>query len=149
MVAPMTEMADSGRARPILASDGRQAELRRVALFLAVGGLGLAVDAALFSLLQASGGPRPVARAASLGCATLVTFGLNRRFTFAARGRRGGDLARYAAVTSLAQGFSYGLFLALSAAAPALPALSALLAAAAAATVLSFAGQRLFTFRGA
>ena len=36
---------------------------------------------------------------------------------------RGGDLARYVGVTLVAQGFSYGLFLALSAAAPALPAL--------------------------
>lgn len=143
-------MADSGRARPTFASAGRRAELRRVAMFLAVGSLGLATDAALFSALEAAQASRPVARAASLALATLVTFGLNRRFTFMASGRPGGgDLARYAAVTGLAQGFSYGLFLALSAAAPALPALSALVAAAAAATLLSFAGQRLFTFRGA
>lgn len=148
MLSRMTEMADSGRARPILASGGPGAELRRVALFLAVGGLGLAVDAALLSLLQALDVSRPAARAASLGCATLVTFGLNRRVTFAAAGRRGGELARYACVTLVAQGFSYGSFLALSAAAPALPTLSALLAAAAAAALLSFAGQRLFTFRG-
>ena len=148
MLSGMTQMADSGRARPSFASGGRRAELHRAALFLAVGGLGLAADAAIFSALQGLDASRPVARAASLACATLVTFALNRRYTFAATARRG-DLARYAAVTLLAQGFSYALFLALSAAAPALPALAALVAAAAAATLLSFTGQRFFTFRGA
>lgn len=150
MLSAMTQMADSGRARPSFASGGRRAELRRAALFLAVGGLGLAADAAIFSALQGLDASRPAARAASLACATIVTFALNRRYTFAATARRGGgDLARYAAVTLLAQGFSYALFLALSAAAPALPALAALVAAAAAATLLSFTGQRFFTFRGA
>lgn len=146
----MSGLADTARAGPSFASAGPRAEARRGLLFLAVGSLGLAADATVLSLLQALGAGRPAARAASLVVATLLTFALNRSLTFAGRVRhRRSALARYAAVTLIAQGSSYALFLALSAALPGLPALAALLVSAAAATALSFTGQRLFTFPGA
>ena len=144
----MTNFANSGRPAPTILDAGG-AELRRFALFLCVGFAGLAVDAALFATLHGTGLSPAVSRAASLALATLVTFALNRRFTFAASGRRARrDLARYVGVTLVAQGFSYGLFLGLLAMIPALPPLIALVAGAAAATLLSFGGQRFFTFRG-
>ena len=73
MLSAMTQMADSGRARPSFASGGRRAELRRAALFLAVGGPGLAAHAAIFSALHGLDASRPAARAASLPCATIDT----------------------------------------------------------------------------
>ena len=58
------------------------------------------------------------------------------------------DLVRYIGVTVVAQGFSYGLFLGLLAASPTLPPLVALGRRGGTRRLLSFAGQRLFTFRG-
>ena len=152
----VTHFAHGGRPGPILLTPGLSAELRRVGPFLCVGLVGFAVDALLFSGLHGAGVSRPVSRAVSLALATAVTFGLNRRFTFAASGRRvpgrvqgsrdgPGQFVRYGSVTLLVQGFSYGLFLLL---ATRLPNLVALFVGAGAATVFSFAGQRLFTFRG-
>jgi putative flippase GtrA len=117
------------------------------ARFLMVGGAGLAVDAGLFTLLSHAGLGDAAARAGSLGAATLLTWGLNRRFTFAASGRRhGAELARYTLVALSAQGLNYALFLALREAVPVLPALGALLCGAAFAALFSFTGQRLITF---
>ena len=174
----VTYDAHGGRSGPILLTQGLSAELRRVGPFLCVGLVGFAVDAGLFSVVHGTGLSRAVARAVSLALATAVTFALNRNFTFAASGRgtpgalsatslptssdgrfigpepsgrvRGslagsGEFVRYGIVTLLVQGFSYGLFLVL---ATRLPNLVALFVGAAAATVFSFAGQRLFTFRG-
>ena len=183
----VTHFAHGGRPGPILLTPGLSAELRRVGPFLCVGLVGFAVDAALFCLAHGVGLSRPLARAISLALATAVTFGLNRRFTFAAgtpgrircgpgaaaaspewplrlqaggtapslepeRLRRSGtpsggsgQFVRYGIVTLLVQGSSYGLFLLL---ATRIPNLVALFVGAAAATVFSFAGQRLFTFRG-
>lgn len=146
----MTDLAHSGRAAPTSFRTGHGAEARRIALFIGVGLLGLAVDAGVFSVLFGPGLSRAAARAGSLGAATLVTYALNRSVTFARAGsgpRARGEFARYVLVTLVSQGSSYGLFLLLSAAVPALPALAALMAGAAAAAVLSFTGQRLFTFR--
>jgi putative flippase GtrA len=115
--------------------------------FLGVGVMGLATDLLVFTALHRLGASPAAARAASLGVATLVTWTLNRRFTFAATGRRKRlEMGRYAAVVVFAQGISYATFLAIVATAPALPAQAALLAGAIVATAFSFLGQRLFTF---
>jgi putative flippase GtrA len=115
--------------------------------FGAVGGAGLAVDAGLFAFLSHDGLGDAAARALSLGTATLLTWRLNRRFTFAASGRRGSaELARYTLVALSAQGLNYALFLLLRHAAPALPARAALLVGAASAALFSNTGTRLFTF---
>ncbi|BCJ92371.1 hypothetical protein IZ6_31060 [Terrihabitans soli] len=117
--------------------------------FLMVGGAGLILDAGLFSLLAYEGVPEPLARAASLGAATFLTWRLNRRFTF-------GDSHRlqpfegswYVAVALGAQGLSYLIFLTLRGITPDLPALGALLIGAITATAFSYSGQRFLTFRG-
>lgn len=115
--------------------------------FLMVGMLGLCTDSAVFSLLHWHDLPDALARMASLGLATFVTWQLNRRFTFGASGRsRLVESSRYTAVAMMAQGLNFGLFLALRAWQPDWPALVSLLASAALAATLSFTGQRFFTF---
>jgi putative flippase GtrA len=116
--------------------------------FLGVGGLGLATDLAIFTLLIAHGLQPLLARLISLAVATLVTWQLNRAFTFGRSGRRASDEAlRYAAVALFAQATSYAVFAALvitlSAGAPQL----AVLIGATAGALVSYKGQVLFTFR--
>lgn len=144
----MTDFANSGRPAPTIFEAGG-AELRRFSLYLGVGSAGLCFDATLFAVLHGAGLSPAAARAVSLALATLVTFALNRRFTFVSSGRQARrDLARYVGVTLVAQAVSYGTFLGLVAMAPALPPLVAIVAGAGPVALLSFAGQRLFTFRG-
>jgi putative flippase GtrA len=133
-----------------------EARLRRLARhplaaafsrFLGVGLVGLAVDASLFTAMDATHFRPETSRAISLGVATLVTWWLNRRHTFGASGRHPAtEAARYAAVALGAQGFSYAVFLALVYEAPALPRLLALLVGAGLAAVAGFAGHKLFAF---
>ncbi|NNM74929.1 GtrA family protein [Enterovirga aerilata] len=116
--------------------------------FLAVGGIGFSVDAFVFSLAAAAGAADWLARAVSLAVATIVTWRLNRRFTFRPSGRRSeAEAMRYAGVALCAQALNYGLFLALRAVAPALWPVAALAASAGSAAGFSFAGQALVTFR--
>jgi putative flippase GtrA len=113
-----------------------------------VGLVGLAVDTAVFSLAYHFGASRALARAVSLGVATWVTWTLNRRVTFQPTGRRrGAELARYAGVALVAQGFNYLLFLTLSALIPHVPPVFLIPVCAVAATGLSYCGQRFFTFQ--
>ncbi len=145
--SPRALFARLGRVDPAALTPARlwQAPLCR---FLAVGVVGLTLDAVLFSLLHDAGLSRAAGRALSLAAATAVTWRLNRSVTFAATGRgQGGELGRYAAVVLGAQGISYATFLMLSAIAPRLPALVALFIGAVVASAFSFTGQRLFTFR--
>jgi putative flippase GtrA len=123
------------------------AEGFRGARFLGVGCAGLATDSALFMLLHGQGQPKAVARAVSLAVATLVTWSLNRAFTFEASGRTAGrELGRYGLVALGAQGFNYLLFLSLCAALPRTAPIALLLISAVCATAFSYTGQRLFTF---
>lgn len=117
--------------------------------FLAVGCAGLSLDAGSFLALAAMGTPEPFARALSLGAATLLTWRLNRRFTFGDSDRRESfEGGCYTAVALGAQGLNYALFLMLRALWPALPPLLALFAGAVFAAGFSYTGQRFFTFRG-
>ena len=116
--------------------------------FGAIGAVGLATDALVFSLLSGSGFADAAARALSLAVATCVTWRLNRRFTFGASGRRThAEALRYVAVALCAQGFNYALFLSLRALAPEVPALLTLTVSAASAAAFSFAGQSIVAFR--
>jgi putative flippase GtrA len=125
-------------------------ELSRGARFLAVGLGGLATDSLVFLLLHGQGAGKPVARAVSLICATLVTWTLNRLFTFQSSGRsRRAELGRYGLVALGAQGFNYVLFLSLCAMAPHVPPIVFLFVSAVSATGFSYTGQRLFTFNAA
>ena len=124
-----------------------RAEILRGGRFLVVGCAGLAVDTAVFALLQNAGAHRAVGRAISLAAATCVTWSINRKVTFGRTGRRrAAELGRYALVALIAQGFNYGLFLLLGALAPGVNPLFLIPVCAAAAAGLSYAGQRFFTF---
>jgi putative flippase GtrA len=117
--------------------------------FLLVGCVGLTADGGLFSLFAHIGLSDALARALSLALATLVTWRLNRWFTFAPSERvQVAEGSRYALIAVCAQGVSYTVFLTLRAAVPALPALGALFIGAVIATAFSYTGQRLFTFAG-
>jgi putative flippase GtrA len=115
--------------------------------FLTVGVGGLAVDLAVLSLLERAGLGHPGARAVSLVTATLVTWTLNRRFTFGDSGRRAGsELGRYAVVAGVAQSVNFLVFLGLLAAWPHLMHQLAAFVGAVVATAFSYTGQRFFTF---
>jgi putative flippase GtrA len=121
--------------------------LKSLARFLCVGFCGLGVDSTLFATLAHEGAPEWLARAVSLGCATCVTWRLNRRFTFGPSARAEAvEGSRYGLVAACAQGFNYTLFLTVRAAAPWLEPMLALLVCAAVTAVFSFSGQRWFTF---
>lgn len=124
------------------------AVLPRPIRFLGVGGLGLIVDLAVFTLIIAHE-PHPLlARLASLAVATLVTWRLNRALTFARSGRHpAGEALRYAAVAGAAQAVSYSLFAALVMALPNQAPQLALVAGAAAGALVSYCGQAFFAFR--
>lgn len=149
MIATGAGVAGAGPGRKASGRAARVARLLHHGLprFLLVGCAGLATDGIAYSVLAATGAADAVARAASLVVATLVTWRLNRRFTFAASGRVARDeAARYAGVALCAQGFNYGLFLGLRAASPQLWPLAALAVSAACAAAFSFAGQSFVTF---
>ena len=120
----------------------------RIARFLSVGVVGLAVDSGVFWGLYSGALSMEVARAVSLSLATLVTWFLNRLFTFAPSGRDPvRELVRYMAVALVAQGFNYGLFLALVRFDAGAHPLTCLVVAAVATAALSFTGQSLIAFR--
>jgi putative flippase GtrA len=116
--------------------------------FLVVGSVGLTVDALVFSACSASGSPDALARIVSLAVATILTWRLNRRFTFRSSGRAAhAEAVRYVCVALCAVGLNLAVFLTLRSLAPALPALLALFTSAVFAAGFSFAGQSLVTFR--
>lgn len=115
--------------------------------FLAVGCSGLCVDLSILWLLERLGLDKAVARAASLGVATVVTWFLNRRVTFEASGRDAREeLGRYAAVTLVAQGVNYFVFLGVLAAAPSMVHTLAACIGAVCAAGFSYTGHRFFSF---
>jgi putative flippase GtrA len=115
--------------------------------FLAVGGLGLAGDIALFTVLAWQGLHPLVAGFLALAAATVLTWRLNRAFTFDRSGRHQGEEAlRYVAVTAVAQGTSYVVFAVLVMTALAALPQAAIVAGAAAGALISYNGQRLFAF---
>jgi len=88
-----------------------------------------------------------VARLVSLGIATLVTWALNRQFTFGESGRRRRvELLRYAGVAVVAQSVNYVTFLGVLEAAPQIDYRLAAVIGAVVATAFSYTGQRFFTF---
>jgi putative flippase GtrA len=135
-------------------SDGAPSHLRtliaripRPLRFLGVGALGLVSDIVLFTVLAWQGMHPLLAGFLALVAATVLTWRLNRAFTFERSGRHQGEEAmRYAAVTAVAQGTSYAVFavLVMTALAP-LPQ-AAIIAGAAAGALISYNGHRLFAF---
>jgi putative flippase GtrA len=86
---------------------------RRIVSFLVVGGVGFAVDAGLLAvgISLLSLGPR-VSRVISFLAAVLVTWLLNRSFTFADRAseRSGGELVRYVLTSSVSACLNLGVY---------------------------------------
>jgi len=126
---------------------GRFARIPRPARFLIVGAVGLLTDLSAFTLIVAFGVHPLLARIASLAVATIVTWRLNRVFTFEQTTRHQADEAtRYALVTLAAQATSYAVFsiLVLSIATR-LPQV-AVIAGAAVGAIVSYTGHRLFAF---
>ena len=115
--------------------------------FLSVGLVGLITDLAILSTLERAGLEMWGARAVSLAVATVVTWALNRRHTFASSGRRAHDEAlRYVAVAAVAQSVNYAAGLAIAWLVPVLPHTVDAGAGAVFATMFSYTGQRFFTF---
>jgi putative flippase GtrA len=88
--------------------------MRRFRRFLAVGALGLLVDAGLTLALAAEAGLPPLAaRVPAFVLATIVTYALNRRYTFGPGGRERGWLAgwlAYVIATSIGAAINFGVY---------------------------------------
>ncbi|WP_051928842.1 GtrA family protein [Thermopetrobacter sp. TC1] len=121
--------------------------LRPLMRFLMVGLAGLATDMAVFHLMATAGLHPYVARFISLAVATVLTWQLNRRFTFGASGRRQAEEGlRYVLVTLVAQGVNYVTFALLIAGPLSDHKSLAILFGAGVATIFSYTGHSLFSF---
>jgi putative flippase GtrA len=122
--------------------------LPRPIRFLGVGGLGLATDLTIFTLVVAHANHPLLARLVSLAVATLVTWRLNRALTFDRSGRPPATEAmRYAMVAAAAQAASYTVFATLVVTILAATPQLAVIAGAAIGALVSYNGQVLFAFR--
>ena len=122
--------------------------MSRVLGFVVVGGVGFLADAGMLALLLAATPLDPLsARVLSIGFALVVTWQLNRNFTFG-RSRRGvlAEGARYSGVGVATSLFNYAVYSALVLALPHLPPLAALFIASVAAMALSFLGYSRIVF---
>jgi putative flippase GtrA len=149
---PPAALSKPASARPAALHPAALARLLlsfNIVRFLAVGCAGFSLDAGTFFVLAQEGVAEPLARALSLGAATLLTWQLNRRFTFGESARHVAfEGGWYTGVALGAQGLNYFAFLGLRTFVPELPALGALLAGAVFAALFSYTGQRFLTFRG-
>lgn len=115
--------------------------------FLGVGAVGLVTDLTVFTVIPAHVQHPLLVRLISLAVATVVTWRLNRALTFDRSGRHQADEAlRYAAVTAVAQGTSYGVFAALVLTVMRSYPQAAAIIGAAVAAIVSYNGHRLFAF---
>jgi putative flippase GtrA len=126
---------------------------REFSWFTAVGGVGFAVDAALFLVLNGVfAWPVALARTVSASCSIATTWALNRRFTFAARQSSAwrGELARYTAVQTAGLVVNLGVFALCLWLVPPLREIPivALACGAAAALLFNFLSARTLAFRG-
>ena len=133
--------ACAGNARRLVA------RLPRPVRFIVVGCTGLAVDLVLFSAIIAFAYHPLVVRLITLTISTIVTWRLNRAFTFIRTNRPQHDEAmRYAIVTALAQATSYAVFAALVLTVLAWLPQAALMSGAVIGAFVSYNGHRLFAF---
>jgi putative flippase GtrA len=147
------ELGTATSQRPPIAAADRDwvhrlmAVIPRPARFFGVGTVGLLTDLSIFTIIARHGFDPLLVRLLSLSCATVVTWRLNRAFTFDRSGRhQGHEAMRYAIVTTTAQGTSYVVFAILVL--TVLGGLSqvALLIGAAVGAIISYNGHRLFAF---
>jgi putative flippase GtrA len=142
-----TEAGASVATSPWSRSRALAQRLPRLLRFPIIGGLGLAADIVLFTVIAMHGVHSLLAGFLALAGATVLTWRVNRAFTFERSGRRQREGAwRYAAVTAAAQSTSYAVFAVLvSTALAALPQ-AAIVVGAAAGALISYNGHRLFAF---
>lgn len=115
--------------------------------FIGVGLAGLATHTGVFTLLFRFGVDKSVAWFCGLAAATALTWALNRRFTFAASGRRRRvEFLRYMSVTAVAQSISFAVFRTALIVAPFIAPPIDVMIGAVVATLFSYTGQRFFTF---
>ena len=123
------------------------ARLPRPLRFIAVGCTGLAVDLSLFTAIEIFAHHPLVVRLITLTVATVVTWRLNRAFTFARSHRpQHHEAMRYLAVTVLAQSTSYAVFAALVLTVLMWLPQAALMSGALVGAFVSYNGHRLFAF---
>ncbi len=121
--------------------------LPRTVRFMMVGGMGLAAELVLFTVMLIGGIAPLAAGFAALVAATALTWRLNRVFTFDSSGRRKSHEAmRYAVVTAVAQSTSYLVFAVLVSSVLAPLPQAAILVGAACGAIVSYNGHRLFAF---
>ncbi len=141
--------ASGGKSAPF-SSSARLISWKQVSpvvRFLLVGVAGLITDMGVFHLMHNAGFHPYLARLVSLGVATLLTWRLNRIFTFDASGRRQSEEAlRYTLVTLVAQGVNYLTFATLIAGPLTAHVSLAILIGAGVATGFSYTGHSLFSF---
>lgn len=122
--------------------------MKRFMSFGAVGAVGFATDAAALTLLiRLFSFDAFLARVLSIACALMVTWLLNRQWTFPPS-RRGAALegARYGTVGLGSSLVNYLVYSAILLLFPAVPALGAMVCASAAATLISFLGYSRLVF---
>ena len=121
--------------------------LQRLVRFSLVGGIAFLIDLAFLQSLIALGISPYLARAVSIPVAMLAAWQLNRRFTFAASGRKLVDEGlRYTLVAIAAACVNYGVYASLIALIPSLwPAMAAGFGVAVSMWV-SFFGYQAFAF---
>jgi putative flippase GtrA len=123
------------------------AGLPSIVRFGMVGGTGLVTDTCVFTALSLAGMNPLIARVFSLAVATLVTWTLNRHFTFDRRERQvGNEVSRYVTVTVVAQGLSFAVFGTLITIFPYLIHQIALVAGAVVGALFSFNGHKFVSF---
>ena len=139
------------------AIDGRAALARQLLIFLAIGGFGFCLDAAMtVALVQWAGVSALLARLPAFAVVTLINFALNRAFTFRAAGQRWlGALARYVLVCLGGIAVNYAVYASLVGLAALFnvaisPGVLTLFIACGtgAAAFVTFFGFRSFAFRG-
>nr|WP_290750484.1 GtrA family protein [Henriciella sp.] len=118
--------------------------------FAAVGGVGFLVDAGTLLLLISAGTGPFVARIVSIALAMLVTWRLNRAFTFgASTGSQTSEGARYVLVALGVAGLNYLIYAAILLLVPACPPVLATGIASVLSMLVSYAGYGRFAFRRA
>ncbi|BCH52886.1 GtrA family protein [Agrobacterium vitis] len=123
--------------------------MKKLVRFALVGSAGFVVDAGLLWLLLSFSALGPLAaRALAILAALLVTWRLNRDFTFgASRQSLAVEGFRYGSVGLVSALVNYGLYAGLLIAIPALNPFAALVFASLAAMAFSFFGYSRFVFR--
>lgn len=125
-----------------------QASIRKLARFALVGGLGFLTDAGLLSLFLQVGIDPFSSRAISILMAMLVTWRLNRAFTFTpSAGSQLAEAGRYFAVAAAVGLLNYALYAGLLLAVPACPPLLATAISTAVCMLVSFTGYGRLAFR--